>query len=284
MKGRLAQEWLAKFRHSQIARSILKPLYEMYEVNLYKSYSKLEDVQKLAALYGKYAGKRCFVIGNGPSLLPSDLDRLKGEITFGANRIYYIFNQTEWRPTYYISLDPASIALDLDIIKASGNYVKFLNYRVRKYGREKDDNILYLFPQGQYQVNPFDSKVDALSENISQYVSKVNTVTVNSIEIAIYMGFKEIYLLGVDNDYACKVGSNGKIYVDSTVKSTYFAGMKDSFGKEGAGFLAFQDVDSMNYSYALAKNLAQKKAVRIYNATRGGKLETFERINFDSLF
>lgn len=284
MKERLDQEWLVRLRHSQIARSILKPLYEIYEVNLYKSYSKLEDVQKLVALYSKYAGKRCFVIGNGPSLLPSDLDRLRGEITFGANRIYHIFSQTKWRPTYYISLDPASIALDLDTIKASGNYVKFLNYRVKKYGREKDDNILYLFPKGQYQVNPFDPKVDALSENISQCVSKVNTVTVNSIEIAIYMGFTEIYLLGVDNDYAHKVGNDGKIYVDPAVKSTYFAGMKDSFGKEGAGFLSFQNVNSMNYSYELAKKLAQKKAVRIYNATRGGKLEIFERINFDNLF
>lgn len=284
MKGILDKELVARLRHSRILRIFLKPFYEIYEKCLYNSYRKLEDVHELSAFCGKYARKRCFIIGNGPSLLSSDLDRLQNEITFGSNRIYHIFSQTKWRPTYYISLDPASIQLDIDTIKASGNYVKFVNYRVKKYGRRKEDNVLYLFQKGRYRVNPFDPKVDALSENISKYVSKVNTVTVNSIEIAIYMGFTEIYLLGVDNNYARKVSHDGKVYVDPSVKSSYFAGMKDYFGNVGDGSLAYQNVESMNYSYMLADKLAQKKGVKIYNATRGGKLEVFPRVDFDSLF
>lgn len=59
---------------------------------------------KLLALYkGKFTGKRCFLIGNGPSLRAEDLTRLHeaGEITFAFNRIYNIFDQTPWRPSFY---------------------------------------------------------------------------------------------------------------------------------------------------------------------------------------
>ena len=37
-------------------------------------------------------------------------------------------------------------------------------------------------------------------------------------------------------------------------------------------------------AYEVAKENAEKKGIKIYNATRGGKLEVFERVDFDSLF
>ena len=61
--------------------------------------------RKLAALKDKHKGQRCFVIGNGPSLRISDLDRLKDEITFASNKIYLAFEETDWRPTYYTAVD-----------------------------------------------------------------------------------------------------------------------------------------------------------------------------------
>ncbi|HJD45240.1 MAG TPA: hypothetical protein H9909_00215, partial [Candidatus Mediterraneibacter norfolkensis] len=63
--------------------------------------------QRLAGLHlkNKHKGERCFVIGNGPSLTAEDLELLKGEITFAANRIYMLFDRTDWRPTYYFCAD-----------------------------------------------------------------------------------------------------------------------------------------------------------------------------------
>jgi hypothetical protein len=46
------------------------------------------------------------VIGNGPSLRPEDLDRLGSEITFASNKIYLVFDQIAWRPSYYSVCDP----------------------------------------------------------------------------------------------------------------------------------------------------------------------------------
>lgn len=50
-------------------------------------------------------GTRCFIVGNGKSLEPLQLDRLKNEVTFGVNRIHLIYEKTEWRPTYWLLTD-----------------------------------------------------------------------------------------------------------------------------------------------------------------------------------
>ncbi len=40
----------------------------------------------------------------------------------------------------------------------------------------------------------------------------------------------------------------------------------------------------MIYAFNVAKEYADQNGVKIYNATRGGMLESFERIDLDSLF
>ena len=150
-------------------------------------------------------------------------------------------------------------------------------------GRKCLDDIVYIFVYGRVQSNRFKLKEKKLSMDVSKYVTRVCTVTATAIEIAIYMGFKSIYLLGVDNDYARKVDRNGNIYIDKSIKSSYFKGMRDANGNLGDGD-SVQNVESMNRSYELCKEFAEKNGVKIYNATRGGKLEVFERVDFDSLF
>ncbi len=274
---------MAKYKRNKVVRVMIAPFAEGIRRHQLYEYRKSEDSCRLKMLKNIHYGQRCFVIGNGPSLKPSDLNRIKGEFSFAANRIYYIYEYTDWRPTYYVSIDMESLPFELDSIKRGGNYIKFLNYECSRYGRDEGDRIFYIMPYGRYNVNVYDKVADSLSEDISDHITKVHTVTVTSIEIAIYMGFKEIYLFGVDHNYANKVDHNGKVHKDPTVSATYFKGMKDSKGKPGDGNSS-QNVEAMENSYLLAKDMAEKRGVRIYNATRGGKLEVFERVDFDSLF
>ncbi len=62
---------------------------------------------KVRELKDRYRGKRCFLIGNGPSLRIEDLDKLHEhhEITFACNKIYNVFRNTEWRPDFYVMMD-----------------------------------------------------------------------------------------------------------------------------------------------------------------------------------
>ena len=79
------------------------------------------------------------------------------------------------------------------------------------------------------------------------------------------MGFKEIYLLGADCSY-----SDGK-------KNHFIDYMKYNSDQ-------FSDGSQMFEAYKVAKKYADKNNIKIYNATRGGKLEIFERVDFDQLF
>ena len=63
--------------------------------------------RSIAKLKDSHKGEKCFVIGNGPSLSAADLQVLHeyGIPCFGSNRIFKIFDQTDWRPTYFASED-----------------------------------------------------------------------------------------------------------------------------------------------------------------------------------
>lgn len=276
------QQIRTKMTRSKFLRLALCPVMALRRKHLLSEYVKSEDSEYIKSLHNKYEGKRCFIIGNGPSLTPEDLDRIKGEYSFASNRIYYIYEMTQWRPTWYLSIDNNVITSEIENIKRIGAYPKLINYKAKRYGREEGENIHYICTRGDYHVDINEPSVRNLSDDASLGVSWVGTVTVNAIELAAYMGFKEIYLLGVDNNYARKMDKNGCVTVDATMQSSYFKGMKSPDGKADDGY-SVQLIDSMNYAYDLAKKFAEKHGVKIYNTTRGGKLETFERVDFDKL-
>ncbi len=88
-------------------------------------------------------GKRAFIIGNGPSLRKEDLDKLycHGEICFGANKIFKIYGQTEWKADYYMMTDQRMIEEcwnEIDDIKETVFWGD--EYVVRK----KKENINYV--------------------------------------------------------------------------------------------------------------------------------------------
>lgn len=277
------QKLIKKIKYSKFTRFVFYPLARLNEFVLFHHYRKTEDRRYVESLHNKYENRRCFIIGNGPSLKTEDLEKLKDEISFASNRIYCIFPRTDWRPDYYLSTDPDPLLLEYDNVIGSGSFPKFINYKIARLHRKREENLWYVYMRGDFRVDPSSPMSDRLSADASKYLTKSHTVTANAVEMAVYMGFREIYLLGVDNNYARKKDKNGRIYDDPSVGSSYFEGMKPVGGKAGAE-TSSQNVDGMNYSYELCKKLAEEKGVKIYNATRGGTLETFERVDFDSLF
>ena len=101
------------------------------------------------------------------------------------------------------------------------------------------------------------------------------TVSYMCLQIAIYMGFKEIYLLGVDHSYSVALEPDGSV--------TQFEGVADHFSEKDK-ISNLPAPYKTNLAYEAAKKYADEHDVKIYNATRGGKLEVFERLDFDSLF
>ena len=92
------------------------------------------------------------------------------------------------------------------------------------------------------------------------------------------MGFSEVYLLGIDHNYSISLNEKGVPVLNNDVKD-YFEGSKAS----NKGLNLPRIVES-TMAYMTARKFADKHAdFNVYNATRGGKLEAFERVNLDDV-
>jgi hypothetical protein len=103
------------------------------------------------------------------------------------------------------------------------------------------------------------------------------TVAYACMQLAVYMGFKEIVLLGIDNTHALAVKSNG-VVIDRGRSYT------DHFTEDYKSADVFLPrIDFINAAYKSARNYAEQHGISILNATRGGELEVFERAELGSL-
>lgn len=226
----------------------------------------------IESYYNKYQGKRCFIIGNGPSLRTEDLEKLNDEVTFASHGIYYLFHQTSWRPTYYCAQDSKYINEKYGEIKSECGDIQCFFGLVSgwQYPRiSKKAGCVNL------DVSPFENELPKFSEDLVQCAYEGFTVTYFIIQLAIYMGFREIYLLGVDHNYSITMNADGTIKVDKTAEDHFYK--QDTLSN-------VPQTDKSTMAYCAARNYADQHNIKIYNATRGGKLDAFERVDFDHLF
>ena len=109
------------------------------------------------------------------------------------------------------------------------------------------------------------------------------SVTFICLQLAYYMGFKEVYMVGFDHNYA--IPKDADLSQTTTIISqaddvNHFS--KDYFGK---GYRWHDPrVDRMEMGFSEARENFEKAGRKIYNATAGGHLEVFERVDYDKLF
>ena len=234
-------------------------------------YHKKCDMMK--RFKGLHKGQRCFIIGTGPSLTIEDLENLKGEITFGSNRIFEIFPKTSWRPTYFITQDITLIKKFEEDMKAMECQQMFLPLNVWRRFQDKKDITYFILRHKDFYPG-----MAEFSTHLNWYVGQGYTVTYGAIQLAFYMGFKEVYLVGIDHNYSISLNEKGVPVLNDNVKD-YFEGSKAS----NKGLNLPRIVES-TMAYMTARKFADKHPdFNIYNATRGGKLEAFERVNLDDV-
>lgn len=214
-------------------------------------------------------GERCFIVATGPSLKMQDLDILnKNEVkTFSMNRIWYAFSKTSWKPDYYVVSDFRFLEEDEKELELLPVYHKFVADTYAPYWEKKHSKNIIKY---HYHYEYVPDRIPKFSEDFSRKVYHGCSVTYVCIQLAIYMGFSEIYLLGVDATTPGKYHDN----------SSHFC--KEYISKSQSELMCF--VDEPRWAYEAAKTYAKKHNIKIYNATRGGELEVFERVDFDKLF
>lgn len=223
---------------------------------------KTDNQMRIKKLKDTHLNERCFIVGNGPSLTMNDLDMIKDEDCFAANLIYKVFDRTKWRPKYYVLIDRyADTGDSLDNIDLP--YLFIGDYYWKHRGMVNKNAICI---HADRAIGKEETK---FSEDVDKVVYGNYTVTHVMIQLAVYLGYKEIYLLGMDHSYALTYDENGKVIKDKSVKSHVF---EDNNPND-----VIADIEGMNKAYIVCRNYANKNGIKIYNVTRGGKLEWFER-------
>lgn len=241
-------------------------------------YAQIVNRYQLSKLKGIHKDKqRCFIIGNGPSLSIDDLNTLKKnhEICFGSNKIYTIFSRTDWRPDYYACIDKLVYTQNQEEIMNSVGCKMFLKNNFRNItDKGEREKIIFLNYGGRHPNG-------CVFPKNGSHIYIGGTVTFVMIFLAWYMGFKNIYLIGCDHympSFAGKTIGACTEY-EKKMELDHFEGYWREDEKVSVG-----DFDFSEKAYACAKEYIENKGGHIYNATRGGKLEVFERVDFDNLF
>jgi 6-hydroxymethylpterin diphosphokinase MptE-like len=230
----------------------------------------------------QYKGlQRCFVIGNGPSLNDTDLGKLQNEVSFGVNGIFLKFAETNFRPTFYVVEDHLVAEDRADAINALRGVTKLFPIYLAYCLDEGQDTIFFNHRPRKSYPHGFDFSTDA-----SKITYTGCTVTFTCLQLAYCLGVKEIYLIGVDHSYAVPDSTkieksyNVEIYDMDEDDPNHFD--PSYFGK---GFRWHNpQSDKMEEAYREAKLVTDAGGCKIFNATRGGKLEVFPRVNYESLF
>lgn len=214
-------------------------------------------------------GERCFIVACGPSLRASDLQILhkNKEKCLSMNGIFKIFSETDWKPDYYMVTDENAADMYKDAILKMNVKCKIITDNCVRFWQDVNCANLYKIHSTQ---EDFIDWLPAFSEDLEYAVTPGGTVTYSCIQLAVYLGFKEIYLLGVDCNF------------HNLKDRMYFA--KDYISEPANAVNHDGHEEVMNMAYQSAKKYADSHGIKIYNATRGGMLEVFERVDFDSLF
>lgn len=278
-----AENMSIKLWHMQYSYDVMLSNLAMHERKMDIPNNK----EKLRNLKGKYVGKKCCIIGNGPSLKAEDLDLLydKNITCFACNKINKIFNKTKWKPHFYFCTDIIAYS------KKVGEYsqetveniilpIDFLDY----LPEIKENMIFYPFIR-RYSITP------EFSLDVEKGVYEGGTVLYAIFQFALYMGFSTIYLLGADMDFPMKELKDGKRVVDLVANDMHFyEASEDERGMQNQ-FESWMDFNNpkksgiytMEAPYNMLKYIAGEREVKVYNATRGGKLEVFPRVLLEDI-
>lgn len=233
-----------------------------------------ESRERLAALKDIHKGKRCFVIGNGPSLNKTDLFRLENEFTFGMNRIYMMFPELGFSTTYLTCVNSLVIEQCAEDFKGL-DIPTFLSWRSR--------NLLDLNSDGPLPKNISFLHTTYTGPKFAQDATgrlwEGATVTYMSLQLAYHMGFTQAILIGVDHSFVTKGKPNTTIVSTGDDPNHFHAGY---FGK---GFKwQLPDLDTSEVGYLMAREAFKADGREVLDATIGGKLTIFPKADYDSFF
>ncbi len=232
-----------------------------------------ESIRRLAALKDKHKGQRAFIIGNGPSLKQTDLTKLKNEFTFGMNRIYLMFPELGFTTSCLVSINDLVIE-QCAAEMAALEIPKYIAWRSHHHFKNVE-RLTFNVPTFLYTTYTG----PGFSRDVRGRVWEGATVTNVALQLAFHMGFEQVILIGVDHNFASKGDANKTVVSDGDDPNHFSAAY---FGK---GFRwQLPDLDTSEIGYRFARQAYESAGREVLDATVGGKLTIFKKVDYNSLF
>lgn len=239
--------------------------YNKLRDRLLVSYWKKVLAPKLESFRNIHEGEDCFIIGNGPSLNKMDLTLLNDFYTFGLNKIFLIFDRQPLKLSYHVAVNSL-------VIKQSKEVFKKLNCV----------SFLAMVPKWQYKIASDTSYSlgdivgnSLFYKDLTMGVNKGYTVTYVAMQIAYFMGFKRVFLIGVDHNFVQQGHPNEKQVMGSSDPNHF----DPNYFKGQEWHLA--DLEHSEIFYTIAKYMFERDGRQIFDATLDGKLSIYEKIPFE---
>ena len=218
--------------------------------------------------------KRCFLIGNGPSVRFTDLELLKNEITFCCNRFHLCYDDTSFRPTYIVSADDFMIKdFGMEISKSAIQNKQNAFFGMTKDPRpylHNDDSVIWIRLNRNRPFRP--------SSNISKSIGNGGATLLYAAQIAMHMGINEMYLYGVDHNF-----QNYQLSKTSKLNSARGDGNHFIRNYRAGKSWVPPTTSFTEASYRALDDHLSSKGGFLKNASRESALPQIERIDFDSI-
>jgi hypothetical protein len=224
----------------------------------------------LRKLSDRHRGERCFIIGNGPSLKEMDLSPLAGEATFTLNRGYLLFDRMGGPATYHVVVNPlVAEQWAEEIVRLP--CTKFMTWgRRRNFGPSRD--VIYV--GGPDLAGP-----PRFSTDPARDLWVGATVTYVAMQLAYFLGFSRAILIGVDHRFTTRGEPHAEVVAQGEDRDHFDPAY---FGKGARWNLP--DLETSELAYTLARHQFHGDGREILDATVGGALRVFPRVEFASLF
>ncbi len=231
----------------------------------------------------KHQGERCFIVCSGPSVKQQNLLPLRNEITFFVSTGFLHPDYAAIQPAYHCTPSHEQTPRFLEWFKrmdaSLGSAQLFLGAAdatfVRQNGLFQTRNVSYV------NMGLLWNRDRSEIYDLTRRVPGVQSSPIMALLIAMYMGFKEIYLLGVDLDQLWS-GEYRHFYDDETLRNV------EAVNEDFKVVTPLQEMFNIHHilwqQFESLKNIADANGVRIFNATRGGALDVYPRAKFEGLF
>jgi hypothetical protein len=256
----------------KILKQMLQPVKERFQIYLnyygdpnYREWY-FKHSKRLLKFKDIHKGEGCFIIGNGPSLNKMDLSPLRNYHTFGLNKIYLMFDKVDLNLSYHVAVNSLVIEQSVSEFEAlrCPSFLSFMEaYKVVRHL----EHIYFLHWGGPI----------TFQEDITRQVHG-HTVTTVALQLAYYMGFSRIFLIGVDHNYKTDGKPSEKQFLQGDDQNHFdprYFGNKEWH---------LPDLEASELDYYLARFHFKRDGRLIYDATVDGKLNIFPKISYEQVF